>query len=125
MTQREQAPSVRTDSLRLDEGSVRVHGLPSSVSHPFHGGIQLSLPFALLHGFSTRGGSWLGLKTGLACQAPTSRGVQAKAGGRQAQAGVGGDAMLYPFDDLLEMKGIVDEVKKQTVDRQDGAFGVF
>ena len=54
----------------------------------------------------------------MARQAPTSRGVQAK-------AGVCGDAVLYPFDDLLQVRGIVDEVKKQAVDRQDGAFGVF
>jgi len=35
----------------------------------------------------------------------------------EAQAGGGGDAVLDPVDDLLEMQGIVDEVKKQAVDR--------
>ena len=38
---------------------------------------------------------------------------------------MGGDAVLDAGDDLLQVRGVVDEVIELAVDRQDGAFGIF
>ena len=35
----------------------------------------------------------------------------------QTQAGLGGDAVLDPVDDLLQVRGVVDEVEPMAVDR--------
>ncbi len=69
--------------------------------------------------------AWHPTRGGFALPSPYIGGVAGSGRLGQTQAGGGGDAVLDPGDDLLQVRGVVDEVEELAVDRQDGAFGVF